>query len=267
MLGEVVVGGVMENTEVYLSVIIPCYNEEENLRRGVLEEVKAFLTEQKYRWEVIVVDDGSTDASLHLIRRFVSQEQHFKVRTINHGGKPVAIWEGINQTTGMIVLFTDMDQSTPICELEKLLPWYNLGFEVVIGSRGIQRRGFSALRQVGSFVFRTLRRFLLLWEVIDTQCGFKSCTRPAALEIFWRLSSIQKQIKPRGWKVSAFDVEFLYLMRLRGYKIKEVTVEWENRDTSVTKTNESSSKRYLRESAEMLWEIIRIQVNKLRNNY
>jgi glycosyltransferase involved in cell wall biosynthesis len=250
-----------------LSVVIPCWNEEKNLEGGVLDEVYQYLSEQSYAWEVIVVNDGSTDDSRTLVLDFVEDKEQFSLVDIPHGGKPAGVWAGIQAAQGEIVLFTDMDQSTPIGELRKLLPWYEEGFDVVIGSRGVGREGSSLLRKAGSFVFLTLRQLVLLRNIGDTQCGFKSSRREAALEIFPRLQFFQQEEKPTGWKVTAFDVELLYLFEQGGYRIKEVEVDWLNRDRSDTKSQQGELSRYINESIEMAKEVVRVKRNEIRGLY
>ena len=251
----------------FLSIVIPCYNEEKNLERGVLEEVNEYLTTRPYAWEVIVANDESTDSSRRLIERFIAGKPRFSLVDIPHGGKPAAVWAGIGEARGEIVLFTDMDQSTPLEEVEKLLPWYDQGYDVVIGSRGAEREGFSIVRRLGSVVFRTLRRLFLLRDISDTQCGFKSCKREAALEVFPQLQFFKQKDKPVGWKVSAYDVELLHLFEKAGYQLKEVEVAWLNRDESVTKDETGALARYLRESLEMTREVLRVRVNELKGLY
>ena len=251
----------------HLSVIIPCYNEEKNLEMGKLDEVYTYLVDQKYAWEVIIVNDESTDNSRSLINRFIDRKSHFYLLDISHAGKPAGIWAGIQEAKGELVLFMDMDQSTPIEELDKLLPWYEKGFDVVIGSRGTSRRGFSIIRRVGSVIFRNLRRFFLLRNIIDTQCGFKSCRRRVAMEIFPRLQYFRQRSQPKGWKVSAYDVELLYLIERAGYRLKEVVVKWSHRDQSDTKRYKSELVRYVSESIEMADEVIRVKLNQLRGLY
>jgi dolichyl-phosphate beta-glucosyltransferase len=250
-----------------VSVIIPCWNEEKNLESGVLDQVFSFMTGQAYAWEVIVVNDESSDNSRNLVQDFIRDKDAFYLYDIPHGGKPAAVWAGIQHAKGDIVLFTDMDQSTPIEELARLLPWYNEGFDVVIGSRGFGREGFSILRKAGSFVFRNTRRVFLLREIDDTQCGFKSCTREAALTVFPRLQYFQQAERPSGWKVSAYDVELLYLFERAGYAIKEVVVSWRNRDLSDTKSQSNEFSRYVHESIEMAKEVARVKVNQLKGLY
>jgi glycosyltransferase involved in cell wall biosynthesis len=248
-------------------VIIPCYNEGKNLQRGVLEEVDQYLAGQPFSWEVVIVNDESTDNSKALIEDFVRDRAGFSLLDIPHGGKPAAIWAGIGQASGEMVLFTDMDQSTPISELSELLPWYESGYDVVIGSRRTEREGSSLIRKAGSFVFLTLRRLFLLRDIIDTQCGFKLCRRQVALETFPHLEFLKQEEKPVGWKVTAYDVELLYIAERAGYSIKEVEVAWSNRDESDTKSQKSDLARYMNESMQMGQEVIRVKLNQLKGMY
>ena len=250
-----------------VSVIIPCWNEQKNLEAGVLAEVHEYLDQQDYSWEVIVVDDGSTDESKRLVLDFIREKADFALHEIIHGGKPAAVWAGIQQAKGEIVLFTDMDQSTPIEELSRLLPWYERGFDVVIGSRGIEREGTSLIRKAGSFVFASLRRLALLRDIRDTQCGFKTCRREAALAIFPRLQFFSQETAPTGWKVSAYDAELLFLLEKAGYRIKEVVVSWHNRDVSDTKSQQGELAKYVSESLEMMREVVRVKRNQSRGLY
>lgn len=258
----------MPNLNPYLSVVIPCYNEAKNIEGGALEEVYQYLVTQTYSWQVIIVNDESTDNSRDLIERFIQDKPNFSLFDIPHGGKPAAIWAGIQRANGEVLLLTDMDQSTPIRELRKLLPWYEQGFDTVIGSRGAAREGFSLVRKVGSFVFRNLRGLLMLRRISDTQCGFKLFRRQVLLSVFPFLEFLRRQDKSVGWKVTAYDVELLYLIEKAGYRIQEVPVEWYNRDQSNTKSQTKGDlARYLRESVEMASEIVRVKVNQSQGLY
>lgn len=252
-----------------LSVVIPCYNELANLENGALAEVEAYLAEVDFSWEVVIVDDESTDGSREWIEAWLQQpgRDGWRLRTIDHGGKPAAVWAGIAAASGEVVLFTDMDQSTPIEEWDKLRGYYDEGYDVVIGSRGRIRGGFNPLRRVGSEVFRGVRRGLILGELEDTQCGFKSCRREIALASFPRLQFFEKRARPSGWKVTAYDVELLYLFQRAGCRIAEVEVRWWNRDVSQTKTAVRGRWQYVYESQEMLREILRVKLNDLRGLY
>lgn len=247
------------------SIIIPCYNEENNLKRGVLDEVNSFLQKADFNWEVIICNDKSTDNSLALVKDFVKKHPKFCVLDLPKGGKPGAIWGGLQQAKYPIVLFTDMDQSTPIKEIKKLLPYYKENFDIVIGSRGRIREGNSFLRVMGSKVFSILRNILLNTNIIDTQCGFKSMKTELAKKIFPELSVIKNIQNGNGWRVSAYDVELLFIAEKWNFKIKEVPVIWKNEDTSTTKGDANS--KYIKESKRMAEEVWRVFVNNLRGRY
>jgi dolichyl-phosphate beta-glucosyltransferase len=257
----------MPKSELAVSVIIPCYNEERNLARGVLDEVHQYLTRQDYGWEVIIINDESTDRSKSLIEQFTAGKENYFLFDIPHGGKPAAIWTGIQKAQSKLVLFTDMDQSTPIAELGQLLPWCEQGFDMVIGSRGSAREGFSLMRKAGSLVFRTVRGLFLLRDIADTQCGFKLCRREVALRVFPHLEFLKNRGKPSGWKVTAYDVELLFLVEQAGYRIKEVVVSWSNRDQSDTKSQSSDLVRYANESMDMARQVMRVKRNQLKGLY
>ena len=248
-----------------ISIIIPCYNEENNLKRGVLEEVKKFLVTQKFQYEVIICNDQSTDNSLKLVQDFVKKNSKFKVYDFPKGGKPGAIWNGIQKASFPIVLFTDMDQSTPISEIKKLLPFYEKNYDIVIGSRGQERQGNTVIRQIGSKVFSTLRNILLRTNIADTQCGFKSMKTSVAKKIFPMLAAITNLQNNKGWRVTAYDVEMLFIANKLNYQIKEVPVQWKNEDTSDTKGDANT--RYVKESKQMAQEVWRIFTNNLKGKY
>ncbi|PIU03862.1 hypothetical protein COT44_01095 [Candidatus Shapirobacteria bacterium CG08_land_8_20_14_0_20_39_18] len=247
--------------QTYLSVIIPCYNESENIQRGVLDEVETYLQKQKFSWEVIISDDGSTDGSWDLVEKFIDKNSKFIHLNNKHGGKPSAVRSGIEKAKGEWVLFTDMDQATPINQLDKLLPYFGKD-DIVIGSRGMTRKNFPIYRKLASFVFLNFRRLLLLSNIKDTQCGFKAFKREIALKLFPKLEFFRKQNQISGWKVSAYDVELLFLAEKNGYIIAEVPVVWE--DTDISKGKQRS---FIKESKEMLFEIIRVRLNDLKGKY
>jgi dolichyl-phosphate beta-glucosyltransferase len=250
---------------ISLSIVIPCYNEENNLKRGVLNEVADFLKTQKFKWEVLICNDASTDSSLKISQDFAKNHPGFSVLDLPHGGKPAAVWGGIQKAKYPVVLFTDMDQSTPLKEILKLSPFFPK-YDVVIGSRGISREGFSLLRRIGSPLFLAFRRSFLLHDITDTQCGFKMFKTDVAKKLFPNLQFLKDKSEKTGWRVSSFDVELLFMAQKWGYKIKEVVVDWRNEDTSNTKGG-SGDARYKKESIQMIKEIFRIKINDLKGNY
>lgn len=248
--------------KIKLSIVIPNFNEKENLDRGVLDQVDSYLRKVNYHWEVIISDDGSTDGSREYAEKFSRSHSGFRVLPNPHGGKAKAVYAGIKAAKGEIVLFTDMDQSTPLKEVEKLLPWFDEGYSVVFGSRGKIRANFPWYRQLTSWGFRTLRGIFLLHGVVDTQCGFKAFKTLVAKKLFPKLSVMNDQKESTGWTVSAFDVELLFLAQKYGYKLKEVDVLWNDEDVATNK-----NKRFFKESADMLKQILQVKLNDLQGKY
>ena len=251
--------------KVFLSVVIPCFNEEANLRRGVLKEINDLLNKKNFAWEVIVSDDGSSDKSRGMVAEEIKSWSNFKLLENSHGGKPAALLSGIKKARGEYILFTDMDQSTPIGELDKLLPYSKKGYEIVIGSRGLVRKNFPLYRRLGAVAFMTLRRSLILPEISDTQCGFKLFNSMALKKAFPRLEFFGKKEKVSGWKVTSFDVELLHILKGMGYKIAEVPVSWDDKD--ISKGKGGGLGRYIRESREMFGQIMRVKLNEIRGRY
>lgn len=247
--------------KIFLSVVIPCYNESENLKRGVLQEVDDFLAKQDFSWEVIIADDESTDESWGLVEKFIAGKENFVHLKNKHGGKPSAVRAGLEKARGEWVLFTDMDQATPINQLVKLLPYFK-SHDIVIGSRGMTRKNFPLYRKLASFIFLTIRRILLLHGIKDSQCGFKAFKKEVALKLFPKLQFFQQENKVAGWRVSAYDVELLFLAEKYGCKIAEVTVTWEDKDIA-----QGKQRSFLKESKEMALEILRVKINQLRGFY
>lgn len=251
---------------MFLSIIIPCYNEEENLKRGVLKQVAEYLRSRDFSWEVIISDDGSTDGSRELIKREISNLHGFRLLENPHGGKPSALLYGIKKSEGDFVLFNDMDQSTPIAELDKLLPYVKQNFSAIIGSRGLLRKNFPLYRKLGAIIFASIRRAMILPEIVDTQCGFKLFESGILKKVFPKLEFFRSNVRSQGWIVTSFDVELLHLVKKAGGKIKEVTVAWHDKDFGV-KSKGSGLGKYIMESREMLGEIFRVKLNDLKGLY
>jgi glycosyltransferase involved in cell wall biosynthesis len=249
----------------FISVIVPCYNEEANLKRGVLKQIFEFMRTEKFVWEVIISDDGSTDNSREIIKDQIKNFDNFRLVENKHGGKPSALWHGIREAKGEYVLFCDMDQSTPVSELNKLIPFLGKNVGAVIGSRGLVRKNFPVYRKMGSIIFMAFRKLLILPEIDDTQCGFKIFKRKIALEAFPKLDFFKKNKEVKGWAVTSWDVEILHVVKKMGYVIEEVPVLWE--DVDVSQSKGGSLKRYLKESKDMLFQIIRVKLNERAGLY
>ncbi len=245
-----------------VSVILPNYNEIENLERGVLQDIAAYFAKEPYGWEVVISDDGSTDKSLEYIEKFIETNPGFRLIKNKHAGKPFALRSGVKVARGKYALLTDMDQSTPIDQLDKLLPYTKDGYNVVIGSRGIRRRDSSLLRQFASVVFLLARKIFLLRGIKDTQCGFKLFETGLANKIFAQMRIFGRSSSATGWKVTAYDVEMLFLSEMLGEEIQEVRVVWRDEDTSSGK-----KRNFIKESVEMFLEILRVRINYTLGKY
>ncbi|MCL5113781.1 MAG: glycosyltransferase [Patescibacteria group bacterium] len=248
--------------KIFLSVVIPSYNEMANLQKGVLDKVQHYLSKQKYSYEVIIVDDGSTDGSVDFVEEFSKENPHFKLIKNSHLGKAGAVTKGVLEAVGEYILFTDTDQATPIEELDNILPYFNKGFDIVIGSRNSQRRGAPWTRLVmakGMVILRTI--IVGIGGISDTQCGFKAFRRDVARKLFEKINKINKGFSEiSGSRVSAgFDVELLYLAQKMKYKIKEVPVSW-----LYVETRRVSP---FRDSLDGLIDLFKIKLNAIRGIY
>lgn len=249
------------NVVMKISVVIPSYNEMANLQKGTLEKVERYLGRQKFDFEVLVVDDGSTDGSLEFVRAFTKENRHFKVIENSHTGKAGAVTTGMLKATGDLILFTDMDQATPITELGKLLP-YTKDYDIVIGSRNTTRLGAPFTRKVMSQGMIALRSFLVgLISIKDTQCGFKLFKKDVARRVFEEVKRVHHGFKViHGSSVTAgFDVELLYIASMLGYKIHEAPVDWLYVETRRVNP--------INDSIDGLMDLIRIRRNIIKGVY
>ncbi|MBI5019223.1 glycosyltransferase [Candidatus Gottesmanbacteria bacterium] len=248
-------------TNPFLSVVIPSYNEETNIRLGSLDKVSRYLERQPYAWEAILVDDGSTDGSPELMDAFAKANPGFSVMHNMHRGKAETVVSGVIKAKGSIVLFSDLDQATPISELEKILPWFDKGFDVVIGSRNRKREGAPLSRIIMARGFMILRGLILgLKGITDTQCGFKAFKRHVAKDIFARLELYASHQEVHGPMVTAgFDIETLFLAKQLGFKIKEVPVEWHYVETRRVNP--------IKDSIQGFVDMLRIRINAWQGKY
>lgn len=247
------------NRRIYLSVVIPAYNEEHNLRTGVLASVYEYLSKQKYSWEIIFVDDGSTDRTLDLAKDFAKLRKNFRVLAEPHRGKGGAVISGVLSAKGEVVLFTDTDQATPIDQVEKMLPKFTRGVDMVIGSRS-GREGAPLIRKAMAYGFSLLRLMILNLPFKDTQCGFKAFKKDAAKKIFSKLLIFDNSRRDEGASVSAgFDLEMIYVAKKMGYKIAEVPVDWHHKEG--TRVNP------IKDSLEGLKDLLSVRINAFLGKY
>ncbi|KUK79918.1 MAG: Glycosyl transferase family 2 [Microgenomates bacterium 39_7] len=246
---------------IFLSVIIPSYNESKNLKRDVLSSIAKYLQTQEYSWELILSDDGSSDGTLEQLEQFAQLHQNVKVLSNPHRGKGPTVAAGMLAASGEWRLFSDFDQSTPIAEVEKLLKFTD-GFDVVIGSREIS----GALRDKEPFYrhlmgrgFNFLVRTLAVPGIRDTQCGFKLFSKDATLSLFPHLYIYAPGSERSDPFTGAFDVEVLFLARKYGFKMKEVPILWQHYETDRVSP--------IKDSWRMLKDIIKVRLADLGNNY
>lgn len=247
---------------VFLSVVVPSYNEMANLQKGVLDKISHFLSKQEFIYEVLIVDDGSDDGSTEFVEQFVAENPHFKLIKNNHLGKAGAVSSGMLQAHGEWRLFADMDQAAPIEEFSKLLPYIGKGFDVIIGSRNNRRKNAPWTRLVMANGMIILRKILIgLYDIQDTQCGFKMFSKKAAETIFPKVAKIHNGFqKITGSSVTAgFDIELLYLAQKHGFKIAEVPVEWLYVETRRVNP--------IKDSFEGLFDLLRIKLDSFSGKY
>ena len=223
------------------SVVIPAFNEARRLPR-YLAEIVAYFDGRNEGYEVLIVDDGSTDGTADAVAAIGGT--HPSVRVLRHGrnqGKGAAVRRGMLAARGEYRLFADADGATPIAELKRLEAALAAGAHIAVASRA--RPDSSVLvvarrhRVLAGRVFSWIVRRLGLPGVMDTQCGFKAFTGPAAADLF-------EKVRTSGF---GFDVELLLLARAAGYRVAEVPVNW---------TDQPGSKvGVLGNGPGMLWEI------------
>lgn len=210
----------MDSKSIKLTVVIPAYNEEKRIGR-TLRDVDSYLEKQNYSYEILVVDNGSSDKTVDVVRQLsqtvVQNSRILEQKPLVKGNnKGAAVRRGIMEARGEYVVFMDADNATPISEIEKFWPYLEQGNEVVIGSRFLDenRPDQPFYKTVLSRGSNLLIQFLLIPHIKDTQAGFKAFKTEAAKKIFGQLTIY-------GW---AFDMEMLVISLKLGFRIREVPI-------------------------------------------
>jgi dolichyl-phosphate beta-glucosyltransferase len=245
----------MVESDVYLSIIIPAYNEQERIVK-TLKRIFEYLENQRYSYEIILVSDGSKDETVNVAKKEFGKENNFFIvdRKQNYG-KGYTVREGMLKAKGGIRLFTDADNSTDISHFELMRSFFDKGYDIVIGSRD-SKDVIGAKQAVSQKWHKRLLgnlgnlfiQLVAVRGVWDTQCGFKAFRDYAAERIF-------SKSKINRW---GFDIEALALARKFGFKIGIIPVFWIN-----------DPKSHVKFSAyfQVLWETVKIKLNLIKGNY
>jgi glycosyltransferase involved in cell wall biosynthesis len=237
-----------------ISIVIPAYNEAARLPE-TLRRVSDYISSGNWNfYEILVVDDGSRDATANLAREFAASDPHVRVlRSPGNRGKGYAVRHGMLEARGEWRLFSDADLSAPIEELETL--WSAIGktgAEIAIGSRALDRSLIGVhqpgMREEAGRFFNSVMRFAVGLEIADTQCGFKLFRADIAQAVFSR-----QQLERFG-----FDVEVLYIAKRLGWRVAEIPVRWNHVD---------GSKVGMFTGLHAFGELARIRLNDFRGLY
>lgn len=239
---------------MYLSVIIPAYNEEKRLP-STLKDINEYLIKQTYSYEILVVDDGSKDKTKEIAESLILEIKNLRVIGYEKNqGKGFAVRFGMMAAKGEYRVFTDADNSTNINHLEKMLPEFEKGdVDIIIGSRDIKGAILDPpqpfLRNLLGNIFKLIRKIIVgIWDIEDTQCGFKIFSAKTIENIF-------SKCRINRW---AFDPEILIIAKKCGYKIKEIPIYWKNNPESKVK---------FKGMVNMLIELLKISWNSFCGKY
>lgn len=245
-----------------LTLVIPAYNEARRLPDTLTRVLRYFQT-QTFPWSVIVVDDGSTDDTVALCKAVADHEPRIRLIVNDHRGKAFAVRTGVMAADSDYVAFSDADLSVPIEQIERLLATLEAGYDVAFGSRegdGAERHNEPTYRHLVGRVYNFLYSGLLLPGIKDAQCGFKAFRTPVAHDLFRRMLVYGADApRVRGGMVTGFDTELLFVAQRRGYRVKEVGVDWfYGKGTKV---------RLFSDSRRMFLDVFRIKANERAGKY
>ena len=245
-----------------LSIVVPAYNEEDRLPR-TLAELAEFFDAGTGKIELILVDDGSTDSTFQIMADWCEERDFARAIRIEHAGKAHAVRAGVQEAKRDRVLFMDADLAVPLPEMAKLLKALDEGAELAIGSRelaGTSREGESLARHFRGRLFNWFVALLAVRGIRDTQCGIKAFDTAVARHIFAESRLYDRPPKqltrPR---VTAFDVEILFLANRLGYTVAELGVNWRHVPNSKVDP--------IRDPLRMALEVLRIRLNAMLGRY
>lgn len=234
----------------FFSIVIPAHNEENRLP-GTLDQIFRFLAGQSFTYEVIVVENGSSDRTYEIAKEFASRYDNLSVLQSGKG-KGAAVQHGMLAARGEYRFMCDADLSMPVEEIVKFIPPKLQNFDIAIASReakGAVRYNEPSYRHWGGRGINFLIQTLILPGLNDTQCGFKCFRAQVAEDVFQRQTL-------NGW---SFDIELLYIARRHEYRIVEIPIHWYHfADSKVSA---------LRDAIRMISDIFRIHANARRGTY
>lgn len=245
------------------SIVIPAYNEA-GIITSSLTQVITFMKTFCNSFEIIVVDDGSSDKTAEIVEQYRESNPEITLIKNPHKGKGPSVWAGIMRAEGQYIYLADSDMAAPVTELKKLSIWIiDQGYDIVIGSRegiGAQRIGEPFYRHLMGRVFNLIVQVLILPGINDSQCGFKLFRNAVAKDVFSRLKLYGENTPAiKTPYTGSFDVEVLYLAKKLKYKVKEVPVTW-----TFVKTNRINP---VMDSFKMPFDVLKIRVNDLMGVY
>lgn len=232
---------------MFISAIIPVYNENKIIKKNIIEIYKFFSS--NYNFEIIVIDDASTDNSLEILKSINIKNLIILENKVNLG-KGSSIINGIEKSSGNLILVTDADLSAPISEFNKLFKKQIKGYDIIIGSRNkinsevTLKQGI--IRMIFGKCFNLIVKYLLGLKFSDTQCGFK----------LFDAEKIKKIVSNCYVKRFCIDVEILYLAKIYNFKVYEQGIIWNN--------NKDTSVRIIRDSINMFFDILKIRFRKYK---
>jgi dolichyl-phosphate beta-glucosyltransferase len=234
-----------------LSIVIPAYNEENRLNES-LAKITAFVTQQSFPIEVVIVNNNSSDNTQQIIDKATQAYPYIHGMIETAQGKGAAVRTGMLAAQNDYLFICDADLSMPIEEVLKFLPPRLSGYDIAIGSReatGAQRIDEPASRHIIGRMFNLIIRIFIVRGFQDTQCGFKCFRREVAQDLF-PYQTIN------GW---IFDVELLHIAQKRGYKIVEVPVTWYYKSNSKVKP--------VRDLYQVVRDVLKTRLNSLQGVY
>ena len=240
----------MSNESIAISIVIPVYNEQRRIR-SFLATATAYLQKKEFSYEIVVVDDGSTDKTVATIKQILDEKVPGTFKVVHlpvNAGKGAAIKKGMLEANGEYIFFLDADGSTAIEEIDRFIPSFTEDFDIYIAQRTLKQKA-PFKRKFFGYGYILLANLLLQLDVKDITCGFKCYKKRCVQSIFSRQTL-------NNW---SFDAENIFTARKHGYRIKEIQVTWKHTPGSKVKVFKNVLVCGL--------DLVRIRVNDLRGFY